>query len=433
MKRTGNLWADVCSRENVEIAVAKALKRKDGVLSKAKRDFISDRERLTDEVHQSLIDETYKLGPLYSFVVYEPKKRVIFCPQFYPDRILHHAVMNVALPLFVNKFTADTYGSIKNRGPHIAAQKISRCVRNNPDAYYLQVDMKSFYENIDHDIAKAQLRRVIKCKKTLRLFDSIIDVHDKGVPIGSYPSQYIGNLMLSPIDHWAKEVARVKHYFRYMDDILFILPDKASAHKLFSALQVEVDKLKLIIKNNVRIAPVSAGVDVIGYVFYPTHTRLRKRIKQKFQRNVRKLIKNNVSDEYFKRKTASHFGWCMHANCRNLLRTTLNQKLYLYEHKMEIRRLSEIKEANNWFGLSKDKRISIQKLFDTEIVFFESIDITIKGENKIAVKFAYPEKTDDYYYFITRSDVIRDRLENDEEHMPFIATIKRIKNYTAYE
>ena len=100
---------------------------------------------------------------------------------------------------------------------------------------------------------------------------------------------------------------------------------------------------------------------------------------------------------------------------------------------MEIRRLSEIKEANNWFGLSKDKRISIKKLFDTEIVFFESIDITIKGENKIAVKFAYPENLEEPLYFITRSDVIRDRLQNDAEHMPFLATVKRIKNYTAYE
>lgn len=433
MKRTGNLWADVCSRENVEIAVAKALKRKDGVLSKAKRDFISDRERLTDEVHQSLIDETYKLGPLYSFVAYEPKKRVIFCPQFYPDRILHHAVMNVTLPLFVSKFTADTYGSIKNRGPHIAAQKISKCVRNNPDAYYLQVDMKSFYENIDHDIAKAQLRRVIKCKKTLRLFDSIIDVHDKGVPIGSYTSQYIGNLMLSPIDHWAKEVARVKYYFRYMDDILFILPDKASAHKLFSALQVEVDKLKLIIKNNVRIAPVSAGVDVIGYVFYPTHTRLRKRIKQKFQRNVRKLIKNNVSDEYFKRKTASHFGWCVHADCRNLLRKTLSTRINLYESKMEIKRLADIKAAQNWFGLRRDARVSIEALIGKEIIFYDYKLDRIRGEEKAILKFAFPSDKHKEHYTITRSEVMKDRLGRDHSLMPFMATIIKIKNYIAYE
>lgn len=431
MKRHGNLWPLICDRQNIEDAADKALKGKQ--LTKDRKRFIENRQALLDDLEKSLINETYQFGSLYDFTLFEPKKRVIHCPRFYPDRILHHAVMNVTLPIFMSKFTADTYGSIKGRGVKLAGEKLSKALRNNPESYFLQVDMKSFYQSIDHDVAKGLLRRIIKCQKTLKLFDAIVDVHSPGMPIGSYTSQYVGNLILSPVDHWAKEVVKIKHYYRYMDDIVMLVPDKATAHHVLSLLKEQLNSLKLVLKNNVRIAPVSIGIDFIGYRFYPTHTRLRKRIKLRMQRTVRNLIKRNVSDEYFKRKTASHFGWCVHANCRNLLRTTLNQKLYLYEDKMKIRRLSEIKEANNWFGLSKDKRISIQKLFDTEIVFFESIDITIKGENKIAVKFAYPEKTDDYYYFITRSDVIRDRLENDEEHMPFIATIKRIKNYTAYE
>ena len=64
-----------------------------------------------------------------------------------------------------------------------------------------------------------------------------------------------------------------------MDDIVMILEDKQAANEALKGLRVEFDKLKLTIKNNIRIAPVKIGIDFIGYNFYPTHTRLRKRNK----------------------------------------------------------------------------------------------------------------------------------------------------------
>lgn len=100
---------------------------------------------------------------------------------------------------------------------------------------------------------------------------------------------------------------------------------------------------------------------------------------------------------------------------------------------MEFKRLSEIREEQNWFGLSKDKRVSIKDLFGKDIVFFEYLTATIRGEEKVVVKFAYPDKPEDYRMFITRSDVMKARLERDKDVMPFIATIKQVKNYTAYE
>ncbi len=99
----------------------------------------------------------------------------------------------------------------------------------------------------------------------------------------------------------------------------------------------------------------------------------------------------------------------------------------------QFKRLSEIRNAENWFGLSKEKRVSITQLFGVDIVFFEHLITTIKGETKVVVKFAYPDRPDDFYCFITKSEVIQDRLERDKVHMPFIAQIKQIGNYTAYE
>ena len=213
------------------------------------------------------MNETYQFKPLQAFTVYEPKQRSIHCSPFYPDKILHHCVMNIIKPLFVEKFTADTYGSINGRGVTMAANKLKKALHNNPNAYYLQVDAKHFYQSIDHEIMKQQVRRVIKCNKTLKMLDAIIDVHDEGLAIGVFPSQYLSNLIMCPIDHWAKEVLRTPYYFRYMDDIVMILEDKQAANEALKGLRVEFDKLKLTIKNNIRIAPVKIGIDFIGYNF----------------------------------------------------------------------------------------------------------------------------------------------------------------------
>ena len=92
---------------------------------------------------------------------------------------------------------------------------------------------------------------------------------------------------------------------------------------------------------------------------------------------------------------------------------------------MEYKRLSELRPTEKWFGLEKTKRVSITSLFDLDIIIFTFIFAMIKGEEKTIVKFAYPENSDEFHYFITRSDVIKDRLERDKELMPFVAEIKQ--------
>lgn len=431
MKRTGNLWPLICDRANIEKAASDAISGRR--LTKKERQFVENRPAMLDALEQSLVTETYRFGPFHSFTVKEPKERRIDHPDIYPDKILHNCAMNIVAPVLCEKFTADTYGSIKGRGIKKAADKLKKALHDNPGWYYVQIDIRKYYQSIDHNILKGLLRRAIKCQPTLRLLDAIIDAFSPGLAIGVWPSQYFANLMLTPVDHWAKEQAHIPHYFRYMDDIVFLAPDKATANLWLREITEQCRALKLELKPTTRVAPVECGMDFMGYKFYPTHTLLRKRIKQHMQRRGRKLAAKEVSDEEFKRKTASFFGWCKHADCRNLLRTTFKEKLTLYANNMEFKRLSQIRDAENWFGLSREKRVSIESLFNADIIFFEHLITTIKNETKVVVKFAFPDSPEDYRYFITRSDVIRDRLERDKDVMPFIATIKKIKNYTAYE
>jgi hypothetical protein len=163
---------------------------------------------------------------------------------------------------------------------------------------------------------KALLRRKFKDQDLLWLLDEIID-SAPGLPIGNYLSQYLANFYLSYFDHWIKEEQRVKYYYRYADDIVILDSDKTRLHELLSAITHYLRDLKLEVKENHQVFPVQArGIDFVGYVFYHSHIRLRKQIKQNF---ARKISKN--PDHPGK---ASYLGWLGHCNGKHLTKKLLS-------------------------------------------------------------------------------------------------------------
>lgn len=429
MKRYGRLWDRICSRENIEAAADNAVKGRRERREQMR--FLADREALLDKVEESLRSETYRFGPLKSFSVYEPKERIIHHPAFFPDKILHHCLMNVLAPLVISKLSPDSYGSIKGRGLSQACEAIKRYTREFADGYYLQIDVRHFYQSIDHEVCMQELEHIVKCRKTLRLARAIVEAHPEGMAIGVYPSQYLANLTLCRFDHWVKEVQHVPRYVRYMDDMVFFVGTKREAHELLEAVTAYLDGLRLTVKPNARIAPVESGIDMVGYVFYPTHTRLRRRIKEHMQRSIRQLTRRNVDDATFKRKLASHFGWCLRGDCRHLVRKSMGEKYHIFKDNMEYKRLSELRPR--WFDLPKEARVSIQELFGKDVVIFDYLIDTIKAEEKAVIKFAYPDKPDEMHYTITRSEVVKDRLSRDKGLMPFVCQFNTKKKYICYE
>lgn len=316
MKRIKNVYEQVYSIFNLELAESIAQKGKKNQYG-VKQHMLNSESNLRS-LQLMLQEKTYKTSEYTKFKVFEPKEREVFRLPFYPDRITHHAIMNVLEPMFVSVFTADTYSCIKGRGIHSALIKIKRALKDTSGTKYcLKLDITKFYPNVDHDILKSLLRKKIKDKDMLWLLDEIIDSSD-GLPIGNYLSQYFANFYLSYFDHWIKENQKVKYYFRYADDIVILSSDKESLHKLLFEIRNYLDQnLKLKIKPNYQIFPVAArSIDFVGYRFYHTHVLLRKRIKQNF---ARMLVKSNN-----KASIASYKGWAKHANSKNLIKKLIN-------------------------------------------------------------------------------------------------------------
>lgn len=219
--------------------------------------------------------------------------------------------------MFVKTFTADTYSCIEGRGVGGAVDAVKEAVKDTINTkYYLQLDVQKFYPSITHRILKSLLRKKIKCERTLRLIDGIIDSAD-GLPIGNYLSQYLANFYLSYFDHWLKEVKKVKYYFRYADDMVIMGPDKAALHQLRVDIEQYLKQhLNLLIKKNWHVSPLAKRpLDFVGYVFSPDHTRLRKRVKKNFARKVARGAAPAT--------IASYKGLASHANCKHLIKKLL--------------------------------------------------------------------------------------------------------------
>jgi RNA-directed DNA polymerase len=317
MKRLNNLYEQIYSIENLWLADAIARK------GKLKQPGVIEHDKNSHEnilkLYDMLKNKTYKTSEYTTFTIFEPKERLIFRLPYYPDRITHHAIMNILEPIFVSTFTADTYSCIKKRGIHAAANAVKIALKDIPGTQYcLKLDIRKFYPNVDHAILKQLLRRKIKDNDLLWLLDEIIDSTD-GLPIGNYLSQYLANFYLAYFDHWMKEEKRVKYYFRYADDLVILADNKPYLHTLLADIRAYMtENLKLKIKGNYQVFPVKErGIDFVGYVFRHTHTLLRKRIKQNFARMIAKN-KNPQS-------IASYNGWALHCNSKNLLNKLLHE------------------------------------------------------------------------------------------------------------
>lgn len=320
MKRKGNLFHKITSKENLLASELKA--RRGKAYQYGVRIFDKNKEANINQLHEMLVSKKYITSEYTTFTVYEPKERLVYRLPYFPDRITHHAIMNVMEPLFTRWFTNDSYSSIKGKGIHNAAENLKEVLKDKENTTYcLKLDIVKFYPNVNHEILKQLLRKKIKDQDLLWLLDEIIE-SSEGLPIGNYLSQYFANFYLTYFDHWIKEDLKIKYYFRYADDIIILSKSKSHLHEVRALIKQYLnDNLKLRIKDNYQVFPVKArGIDFVGYVFFHTHVLLRKSIKKRFA----KAVSRNASQQTI----AAYNGWTKHCNSKNLIKKLLpNDKI----------------------------------------------------------------------------------------------------------
>lgn len=316
-KRVKNIYPFIYENENLLKASHNAQKGKQDLAEV--KDFNAHYLDRMQDLYTMIVEETYNptAKDYRERIIYDPKERVIMIAPFFPDRIVHHLIINVLGRYWTNQFIGNTYACIKGRGIHKCMEDVHRALvtDRNGTRYCLKIDIRKFYDNVDHSALKRIIRYSIADEQMLRLLDKIIDSNgkEKGLPIGNYTSQYLANLYLAYFDHWMKEKLGVKYYFRYMDDIVILAESKERLHYIFDmmGLYLAAD-LKVEIKPNWQIFPVdSRNIDFVGFAQNHYGILLRKGILKRFYIKLKKTQKKyeikNKTD--IKHLFPSEYGW----------------------------------------------------------------------------------------------------------------------------
>lgn len=150
------------------------------------------------------------------------KERSIEKPRYNYEQVVHHIVVSACYDIFMQGMYEFSCGSVPERGAHYGKKYIERWIRTDTKncKYVLKMDIRHFFESVDHDVLKAWLEKKIRDKRMLHILNLIIDGSEQGLPLGFYTSQWLSNFMLQPLDHYIKEELHAVHYIRYMDDMV---------------------------------------------------------------------------------------------------------------------------------------------------------------------------------------------------------------------
>lgn len=306
MKRESNLFEKICNIQNLHESYYKASKGKRQ--SAEYLSFRQDAEKKLEELRQDLLQENYTAGAYRQFTIIDPKERIISAAPF-KDRIIHHAIINVLEPVFERQFIYHTYACRKGKGTHAAARYAFKCAGHS--AYFLKLDVRKYFDSIDHTVLKSLLCMIIKDRRCLELLFSVIDSYtschavpdsaSRGLPIGNLTSQFFANQYLSPLDHFILEQLKPKGYVRYMDDMVLFADSLAELKGAF--MEVEgfcCEKLNFLLKEPV-FGKTIHGVPFLGWritgrgIFLLGKTKLR--MKKKLNQIQAECDGGKISDE----------------------------------------------------------------------------------------------------------------------------------------
>ncbi len=307
MKRKGQLYHEIAETENLKLAFWKASRGKrghEGVLL-----FRENLDANINLMRGQLLAEKPDIGHYHFFKVYDPKERLI-CAASFPERVLHHAIMNICEPIFERYAIFDNYACRTDKGNRKA---IARCQYfSRLFKWYLKLDIRQYFASIDHVKLLGILERLVKDRRLLDLFASILATYNsgtpgRGLPIGNLVSQHLANLYLGKLDHWIRETLKITGYLRYMDDFVLFSNDRQRLQDGLSAAGTFLGgQLSLALKENIQLNRGVFGIPFLGFRVFPSRILLSPSGGRRFARKYRQYMEKYEEGEWNEATLSRH-------------------------------------------------------------------------------------------------------------------------------
>lgn len=240
--------------------------------------------------------------------------------------------MNVCHTNFEKYQIFYSYASRIGKGTYAALERAS--VFQQQYKWFLKLDVRKYFDSIDHAILKTMPANRFKDKALLQVFFQIIDSYQtlegKGLPIGNLTSQYFANHYLALADHHIKEKLQASAYVRYMDDMVIWSNDKNTLLKIGNEFQSFIESELSLTLKPFCLNSTDKGLPFLGYMLFPKRVLLnnssRKRFKIKLKQYTCKLNNAKWNQTEYQAHVLPLIAFAKHANTFNL-RTKYNEMM----------------------------------------------------------------------------------------------------------
>jgi RNA-directed DNA polymerase len=336
-------------------------------------------------LHDQLRSGQWQPARTVSFVVQHPKVREIHAPAF-ADRIVHHLLVERLEKFYEPIFIHDSYANRQGKGSHAAVDRLQQFMRQRNDkkadgqngGWFLQLDIHNYFNSIHRPtlynmlcqrLYQMQQRHVLPashalalrslCHKILaeKVLENVRDPHVAallpphkrlcnsaagcGLPVGNLTSQFFANVYLNALDQFVKHTLKAKYYVRYVDDFVLLADTQAQLERWKQQISAFLEQtLHLRLKLDSKLAPITQGVDFLGYVVYAHHKLVRQRVVQHCKAKLAQWqrergCKNKVNHTDFGTLQAlvgSYWGHFEHADSVRLRQNIFDKFVWLEEY-----------------------------------------------------------------------------------------------------
>ena len=296
-KRVGHLYERMLDKDLIRAAIKKGSKGKRKRWDVKK--VLKNPDKYVEKVYQLILNDSYvptKPKVKHIFDKSSNKERDINIVPFYPDGIMHQLIVMAMQDVFMRGMYRWSCASIPDRGNEYARKYVRRALDNDPKGtkHCAKMDIRHYYPSIDIQRLMKALSRKIKDRKFLNLIERILKSNPEGgLSIGFYLNQWLANYFLETLDTYICTLPGVKYYVRNMDDMVLIGPNKKKLHQAVQKIEIFLrENLGIKLKGDWQVFPVdSRAINFVGYRFFHTHTRLRRKSFLRFTRSCRRVGK----------------------------------------------------------------------------------------------------------------------------------------------